>query len=324
MKYACALIALAAVSLVSHKAQADEHRLASGVRLIVDSESCESGSLDVDELVALLRVELFAAESSASSDLELSLAGCAEELGQALLRVERHGGNLTERTADLSKIAADVRPRALALIFADLIRTTPIGAVVANEEGEAATSTEQTTSASPQPVIRPTLSRAGSSSWPRVFTRGSLIYRYYSEHETPLFGAAAWITRRKMQLGFLAAAGRYNDHLGTIVLGSAALSGSLDVLVWNPISLRVAGDAGLAWASGTATDEASYGQDAVTPHLAIHLDLAVRLLQVGSVALEVGGSAGYATGLIANVGDRQVAGITGLFAGALVGVHLPL
>jgi len=127
-----------------------------------------------------------------------------------------------------------------------------------------------------------------------------------------------------IQLGFLAAAGRHSDHLGTIVLGSAALSGSLDVLVWNPISLRLAGDAGLAWASAISTDETSYGQDAVTPHLAVHFDLTVRLLHVGSVALELGGSAGYATGLIAKAGDRQVASIAGLFAGALVGVHLPL
>ncbi len=315
------VLGLVASAFQVTQARADEYALSSGVRLrVVD---CGEPRVDVPSLVEMLRVEFSPVGGGAADEVLLTLTMCDPEATHAVLRVERPGGNVTERTADLSSIDRDVRARALALTFAELAYETPGGTLALDTKPK---SDAEADSAVAQAAARVTSEQRSTTRGQRIPVQGALMYRYYGQQRTSVFGAAGTLRLGRADVGVFADAGKRADLLGEVTLGSAAVTASIGVLGTAPVSLRVSVDGGLAWASGATngSNDMARSRDAVAPYFAAHLD-AVSYIPVGAqVSITLAGAAGYASGLIAKSDERSVAGIAGPFVSAAIGVRLAL
>lgn len=282
-------------------AKADEFRLASEVRLQLDTSSCHSGKIDVDALIAVLQVELSDKSISYSSGLSLHMKQCEKRLSKVLLQVAMPGELRAEREVDLSSIVDSAQPRALALIFMDLIRSRPTLANDLPHKSE----------------VVPTARKSAS----RVL--GQLVYRYYERWSTSLAGLAVSTVHGPFRFGVITTAGGNRDSLGTIVFGTAALSGSVEILATPSFYARLAAEAGAAWARGLASEPMTVEHNAVAPHLAVNLELGVQLYSFGNLHIDVGVVGGLASGLVAKSGRRSVGGVAGAFGGTRITLHLP-
>ncbi len=297
------LIAFIAFTNSSELAQADEFQLAPKVRLQVDSSSCHSEQLDIDAFVALLRVELTAKENSNDPVLSLVLKHCENRLSKVLLEVVMPGDNRSKQQVDLSSITNSAQPRALALIFMDLVRSTPTQDQASDMPHEP---TAKSTAPNPAP---PAL--------------GHLVYRYYERWGTSVAGFAASMVRGPFRLGAITTVGGYSDPLGTTMLGTAALSGSVQLIARPPFHARLGTEAGVAWAHGLSSSVMTVGHSVMSPHFAAHLELGVVLYTSSNIHIEVGMVGGLASGLIAKSGSRSLGGIAGPYGGGLMTLHLP-
>jgi len=269
-------------------------------------------------------------------------ADCVEAASAVTVEVvdPRVSGAL--RRTDLTEVPPPHRPRAVALVAAELGRsvwTRPPKSTDAAAEtalGEAAPSANPTPpAAAPAPRAFPSPASAASASVtttrrsaparPRLTITPALVGRLYLPASTALVGPGARVGWQRLWAGAEGLAGPRDDALGRVTFGVVAGAVGADLLrhrgELGALHAGPRATAGVALAAARASDDARAGaaREAYVD-LALALRGAVQLTPAvaGSLALE----GGAARGLEIYADERRVGVVGGGFLGARLGVTL--
>lgn len=343
--------------------------------VLVVTPECPLETIDVVESLRLLRIELVG-DAVAQVDLVTAAAPPADEPGRIAivhLRVAPCAPDATaieviiddavtrkrvRRSLDAGGVPRDVRPRALALGIAELLRASwaelarvdPLEpAVPLSEETRAwliaqarvlfpAAATEQPVAlalASPEPPAQAPPPATPVPPAPRVYTDLAATLRTFPADGSALLGARLGVSFPlfpvPLRVGIDAAyaRGRVRVELGDIAIGLASGALTLD-LSSDPdgpfvIELGPRVEVGYGWASGTPVDPGDVGTDGggVVAILSGHARFTGRVTGAWHALadLELGHTL---AGLDATVDGRSTTGIAGPALAAHVGVRLEL
>jgi len=323
------------VALVGCLSQASAAR-AQAQRVTVASD-CAAGTLDLHELLYLLRVELPAErvevgaasgepDSSAQPDLWLTLCADPGDIDSVSLRVA--GGTAEMRRLELSGVPANARLRALALSLAEMIASTvpaspgsPTGPAAQPARGSAAPassarSTRRLANAAPATSDEqdaPSDVRIGAGLAARAVALPSA-----ADDPTLTYGPVIGVDVSRVHLSAMLLLGRKDTQLGAIALGSALFGVAYDVLRSDGdvgFAARLRGELGATWA--TAEPEAGATAHAATALAAGALfELTLTAPIGGDWAFEALLASGYARGLGALANDRRSATTHGMLVAA--------
>jgi len=305
---------------------------------------CDASGVIAERLTELISTELTASGAELTAmptpdALRASIVLCDGSPEHVGLVLSDGGRAVQRRDVDLSDVAGELRARTVAVALAEMLSarraheartaletTTTAAAVEPRDVVSVAPSTSTGGLAAPLSPARAHAPRHGTP--PRYSIGAGLQVREFAQPRTALVGPWLSIAAGPWRLEALYGQARVGVPLGTVWLRSAGLGAS-----WTPwrlgrtlhVELGIRGELGVAWASGSASDDGrAIGVTLAREQAALMAESRFEIPWRSRVGLQMSLTAGYAHGPTALADRAEVATCGGPFAGAALGVRAHL
>ena len=294
--------------------------------------ACTPAGVSAEEILRILDAELAPGsaaplrnpEDARRADAVVGVDGCTDVPVAARISVYRHGEH-RERVVALDDTEPEGRNRVLALALAEAIRNP-----TTTERSERPAAPWE--SPAPAPMMPrpapPVRDETAPASHSRERRRGLAPYasgllRYVPASSTFAFGVGGGVAWNRESAGLTVLGAHRTDVLGAATLVAVSATASFDpVDLSGDLSLRISGELGAAFATGSPTP-AAVGYTSAAVHAAMLGGVVAAFALGPSAELEgfVGG--GYASSLDADADGRRVAGLSGGLLAASIAVRFP-